>query len=501
MSQRLQHSLQRRRVLTLFVSLLVSLASGTNYVFSAYAPQLAARLHISHTRLNVIGLAGNVGVYLSSPFWGMIVDKTGPKPNMFAGFCLLLMGYLGIRVIYDTGLTQDSNKESESVSTATFLLLVLFSIMTGVGGNGGYSASLNVVAKSFPDSLRGSTVGIVVSGFGLSAFIFSFIAHHAFPGETSFLLLTLALGTALPMLIGFLFVRPIPLEEPPEVFPSEPDSQTPLLAESGLRRVSAFHRPLLKHLHGRKLLTSLDFWILFSVFSLVSGTGLMYINNVGSMAQILYLHENYPEYNEIEVSRWQATQVSTISLVGFVGRIFIGILSDFSKAHFALPRSYLFILVTATALASQIVASQVDVVSHLWRSSGLLGFGYGMLFSLSTSIVSEWFGLAHFSETVGFLTISPLIGGNIFSLAFGKNLDAHSPVTPQMLFLVEKEKSRRQCREGRVCYVDALYLTIVGCALSVLLSIWAGWRDHKRIERAFAEDEEREVERPSRVDC
>lgn len=94
-----------------------------------------------------------VGVYLSSPFWGMIVDKTGPKPNMFAGFCLLLMGYLGIRVIYDTGLTQDSNKESESVSTATFLLLVLFSIMTGVGGNGGYSASLNVIAKSFPDSL------------------------------------------------------------------------------------------------------------------------------------------------------------------------------------------------------------------------------------------------------------------------------------------------------------------------------------------------------------
>lgn len=201
----------------------------------------------------------------------------------------------------------------------------------------------------------------------------------------------------------------------------------------------------------------------------------------------------------------------------FIEKFFAGILSDFSKAHFALPRSYLFILVTATALASQIVASQVDVVSHLWRSSGLLGFGYGMLFSLSTSIVSEWFGLgkcclllshcflidhsAHFSETVGFLTISPLIGGNIFSLAFGKNLDAHSPVTPQTLFLVKKEKSRRQCREGRVCYVDALYLTIAGCALSVLLSIWAGWRDHKRIERAFAEDEEeRVVERPSRVD-
>jgi MFS family permease len=225
----------------------------------------------------------------------------------------------------------------------------------------------------------------------------------------------------------------------------------------------------------------------------------MYINNAGSMAQILYIRENYPKYDEIEVSRWQATQVSTISLTSFVGRIFIGVLSDLSKARLDLPRSYLLILVTSTALASQIVASQVDIVSHLWKSSGLLGFGYGMLFSLSTSLVSEWFGLAHFSETVGFLTISPLIGGNIFSVAFGKNLDAHeTPETPQMLALLGEENLRRQCREGRACYVDTLYLTIAGCALSVLLSVWAGWRDHKRIEGTLVDDEERsEVGRTS----
>ena len=53
--------------------------------------------------------------------------------------------------------------------------------------------------------------GIVISGFGLSAFLFSTIAHVAFPGNTSDFLLILAVGTALPMVLGFFLVRPIPL--------------------------------------------------------------------------------------------------------------------------------------------------------------------------------------------------------------------------------------------------------------------------------------------------
>lgn len=54
------------RVITLLGSILVALSAGTNYVFSAYAPQLGARLHISHTQLNVVGLAANCVFYLCS---------------------------------------------------------------------------------------------------------------------------------------------------------------------------------------------------------------------------------------------------------------------------------------------------------------------------------------------------------------------------------------------------------------------------------------------------
>ena len=50
-----------------------------------------------------------------------------------------------------------------------------------------------------------------MSAFGLSAFFFSSISHALFPGNASDFLLVLALGTALPMVLGFFFVRPIPL--------------------------------------------------------------------------------------------------------------------------------------------------------------------------------------------------------------------------------------------------------------------------------------------------
>ena len=50
-----------------------------------------------------------------------------------------------------------------------------------------------------------------MSGFGLSAFFFSSISHILFPGNTSDFLLVLGLGTSVPMIFGFFFVRRIPL--------------------------------------------------------------------------------------------------------------------------------------------------------------------------------------------------------------------------------------------------------------------------------------------------
>jgi hypothetical protein len=47
------------------------------------------------------------------------------------------------------------------------------------------------------------------------------------------------------------------------------------------------------------------------------------INNVGTMSQTLYAQNN-SHYDEVEAGKWQAMQVSAISIMNFSGRILIG---------------------------------------------------------------------------------------------------------------------------------------------------------------------------------
>ena len=74
--------------------------SGTNYAVGNYAPQLAKQLRLSSTEINAVLMAGNLGVYISGPIWGNLVDSYGPRLNLACAAVLLLSGYLGIRAYY-----------------------------------------------------------------------------------------------------------------------------------------------------------------------------------------------------------------------------------------------------------------------------------------------------------------------------------------------------------------------------------------------------------------
>ncbi|PCH41731.1 MFS general substrate transporter [Wolfiporia cocos MD-104 SS10] len=564
------------RIASFLTCLLVALASGTNYVFSAYSPQLGSRLGLSHTQLNIIGLSGNIGVYGSAPIWGRIVDTRGPRGLLVMGFFALIIGYNGIRHFYDKGLPEGSS----SLSLFGICSLVFFGLLTGLGGNGGLASAMNSTAKSWPDRARATMNGVVISGFGLSAFLFSTLAHIAFPGNTSDFLLMLAAGTSIPMVLGFFLIRPIPLphselnhslgndaiEESfdpeaslaiasPSLYQRENDSQTHLLAthlhhthvddeianlpldndaplsahghhparsailsdyfvpsvgesvplsptrsRSRQRSRSALSvsRRSIHHSHhgldepifeapnvsGKGLFVAKDFWILFIITALLSGTGLMYINNVGSISQALFAMGD-PNYDEAKASQWQARQVSIISVMNCLGRFSVGLLADITKSVVRVPRSFCITLVAAIFIVSQITCFYVETIGDLWKASALLGLAYGGMFGLFPTIVIEWFGLPHFSENWGFVSLSPVIGSNIFSIAFGRNFDAHaaepSPSrNAASLLLRAGLPSGQKCLQGRTCYSDSLKLTIGACCAALMLSAYAGWRDYRR---------------------
>ncbi|KAJ7899186.1 major facilitator superfamily domain-containing protein [Mycena olivaceomarginata] len=518
------------RITTLLASLLVAVGSGTNYVFSAYSPQLAARLNISHTQLNIVGLAANVGASSSGPLWGRIVDAWGPRIPLNFAFACLFFGYTGIRHFYDVGVEGGSPPSSLNLG-----LLIACSFMTGAGGKAAFTSAINSTAKSFPDKALATTTGIVLSGIGLSGFFFSTLAHFLFPGNTSSFLLLLSLGTALTTIIGFFLVRPIPLsaaegsdhmvvttvaaEVEATIFDHGNDSHTPLLDEAtdfslteeyyvpdargielgppsrpsaGRSRRTSHSRTVNRskqqdvfegpNIYGRALWINSDFWLLFVILSLLSGTGLMYINNVGSMSQALFAKGN-PAYDKVEASQWQATQVSTISIMNFFGRIIIGLISDNMKNYFGLPRSYSLVLVSSLLFCSQLLAAQISDVTDLWKASALVGLSYGTIFGLFPTVCIEFFGLLHFSENWGFLSLSPIVGANLFSIAFGRNLDAHERDESSVDAAVARVASH-QCLEGRSCYVATLGLTGTACFATILLSALAAWRERQKLMAA-----------------
>ncbi|KAG6332578.1 hypothetical protein ID866_6513 [Astraeus odoratus] len=135
------------RTTALFGSILVAICSGTNYIYAAYAPQLGIRLHISYTQLNLIGLAGYVGFYVSGPIWGRFIDRRGPGIPLLAAAMANLVGYAGTRHIYN-----DGTGTTTSISPVLFAALVTCGLLTGLGANAGLASSVNTMAKSFPES-------------------------------------------------------------------------------------------------------------------------------------------------------------------------------------------------------------------------------------------------------------------------------------------------------------------------------------------------------------
>ncbi|EAU82411.2 hypothetical protein CC1G_11097 [Coprinopsis cinerea okayama7 len=590
-----------QRFVTLVSSIVVALASGTNYVspllafgnvlfligFEAYGPQLANRLGISHTELNVVALAGNIGVYSTGPIWGRIVDKRGPRILLASACAFLLAGYLGIKFMYDAEEEGGEEDTKDGIPTLGFVFLALCCFLTGAGGCAGLAGAVNSTAKTFPDQMRATTTGLVISGFGLSAFLFSTVSQTVYAGNTSSFLSLLAFGTSVPLFLGLFTVRPIPLPSHDPLLDHEdgeddeedggsgyhsatdgPGSRAPLLnhdendedhvfhqrnhSYSGAEGTSALPSPkqradegdvemspqrlgggdsdvhvdsvggrrgnrslsrgaamtldLSPNVHGYKLWKSLDFYLLFWSLSLLSGTGLMYINNVGSMSQALYAFKN-PSYDRVEAAKWQAMQVSAISVMNCLGRIFI--------------------------------ASRIDHIADLWVASSVLGLGYGAVFSLFPTVCLEWFGMPHFSENWGFLSMSPMFAGNFFSLVFGYTLDKNedfedapasddgllSPrsigvsmvrralaAVPALLHRAAQSPDSLppppllsstnattpatanphpnpihiRCSKGLECYIESLYLTMGATLLAIGLTVWASWRDRRKIGRAMA---------------
>lgn len=394
--------LTTKRTATFLTSLLVALCSGTTYAYSIYGPQLGRRLRLSYTSQNLVGLGGYYGVCASGPLLGRLADSRGPRPGLALGFVLLLTGYLGTKAVYDS-----PKNSAEPAGGGTLLILILFQLFSGIGSEAGYCGALNVVMKSFPDRIRTTMTGMVISGFGLSAFLFSTIARTISPGNISDFLLILALVTPTPMVVGWFFIRICPYPEDISRTTSERDDQAErndsILTQNETSQLIIKNIPTeSRSLDSLAMIRTIDFWILFWIVSLLSGSGVMWMNNVGLMARALALEHGA---DDRELMKWQTLHVSTLSIASCVGRFLIGATADFAN-HRGVRRIQCFSIVAAFFLVSQVVGILAQDNQQLRYAVILVGISYGAVFGLSPIVVLEWFGIAHVSENSSIVTLS-----------------------------------------------------------------------------------------------
>ncbi|EJT68217.1 hypothetical protein GGTG_14203 [Gaeumannomyces tritici R3-111a-1] len=190
-----ERDLHRARIVSSVAATAISLACGTNYVYSAWAPQFADKLRLSTTQSNLIGVAGNLGMYTMGVPIGMVIDRmhAGPRPAVMLGALLLGLGYLPQKLAYDRG-------------DGSVTLLCMASYLTGFGGCMAFAASVKTSALNWPHH-RGTATAFPLAAFGLSAFSFSVFGELVFPGSTGAFLATLTVGTFCLCFVGFFFLR------------------------------------------------------------------------------------------------------------------------------------------------------------------------------------------------------------------------------------------------------------------------------------------------------
>ncbi|KAI5478285.1 serine carboxypeptidase [Pseudohyphozyma bogoriensis] len=496
-----------------------ALSSGTNYAFSSWAPQLSSRLHLSSTKTNLVGAAGNLGVYFSGPVIGLLVDKKGPRPGLILGAVLVYLGYTIIRVLYDGG--EEGLFQSWGLGG-----LVVGELLTGVGSNSSLTAAINGVSKSFDPKRRGSMISMVLAGFGLSAFFYSTLSHASFfvGDATSTFLLVLAVGCGASIMVGAILVRPppaggIPLSaahytpienedeedghEDDEYLAPPADRITPRSSPRASPRASSERsfdfsdedevarrnsRAKKKEsealgqkgleVSGWGLLSQLDFWLLFTVLGL-----LMFINNIGTMAKTLAHGESNPK----KVALAQASLVSLLSIFNCTGRLASGFLSDYfvhhAPAHMRFARIWWLVPIAALFTLTQLLTgwtTEVEGWTGLGLPTALIGFSYGALFGIVPTLTLEAFGMKSFSENNGYVSLSPAVFGNSANLLFGRIYDSnvdHSPTTsPSELVPRGGAAIDHLCVMGRDCFSAAFHITALMCFGAMLLAVLLGLR-------------------------
>lgn len=135
---------------------------------------------------------------------------------------------------------------------------------------------------------------------------------------------------------------------------------------------------------GWKMVPTAEFWQLFLLMGILTGIGLMTINNIGNDATALWQHYD-DSVSPAFILQQQALHVSILSVCSFLGRLLSGVGSDFLVKKLHASRFWCLSIAAVIFFIAQICALQIENPAYLGFVSGFTGNFKEFLSTLQTT--------------------------------------------------------------------------------------------------------------------
>ncbi|MES2932896.1 MAG: oxalate/formate MFS antiporter [Pseudomonadota bacterium] len=360
----------RTRWWQLFFGVLAMMAiSSPQYVWALFTTELTASLGATLTEVQITFAILIVAQTFLSPFQGYLVDKFGPRLLLSAGAILTALSWI-----------------LASTVSSVWGLYLTYGLLGGVGTGIIYVGVVGLMVQWFPDK-RGFAVGMVAAGYGFGAILttFAISSHIKSEGVSS----TLMLFGLIIGIVGFIAAQGMRRPKAEEVA----DLKARHHAVNPNRDTGHGYEPA-------EMLKKPVFWLMFIMMTMMSTSGLMVISQMGAFAKDFGVHD--------AMVFGMAALPLALTIDRFANgltRPFFGWVSDRIGRE-----NTMFIAFGMEGVAMTLWLLTTDNPVLFVLLSGVVFFGWGEIFSLFPSILTDTFGTKHATTNYGFLYMAQGVG-------------------------------------------------------------------------------------------
>ena len=371
----------------------INLALGVLYTWSMFKAAIGKEFGWKAEQLNDPYALCCLVFAFSMIVAGRCQDKFGPRLTASLGGLLVGGGLMLIS------------------TTQSYVTWVIgFGVLVGLGLGFGYSSATPPALKWFPPAKTGMIAGLVVAGFGLAPVYLAPTSEYLLKQyglQRSMGFYAIAFTVIICGLSQFLVNPP-----PGYVAASAP---------------GAVAKPAVTGMRPSEILRTPMFWLLWVIYFIGSGAGLMVISSVSGMAK-----------KTMGPAAFVAVALMAVGNAG--GRICAGLLSDKIGRRWTL----MLVLLAQAALmfvAIPVTRSETGQKFVIVLLATMIGFNYGANLSLFPSYTKDLWGLKTFGMNYGILFTAWGVGGFVLSRlsqmlsAASKNYDSSFETAGVLLLL------------------------------------------------------------------